>query len=80
MLSIASGFDDAGDAQQGQVMADGRLALAQLVAQGTDVQLPFAQQVHQNLQPGLIGEQLEDLNQVLFQLLRQFWERSRGPF
>ena len=80
VLAVAPGFDDAGNAQQGQVVADGRLALAQLVAQGADVQFAFAKQVHQNLQPGFIGEQLEDLDQVFFQLLGQFGERSAGPF
>lgn len=69
VLAVATWLNDAGDAEQGQVMADGRLALAQLVAQGADVQFAFAKQIHQNLQPRFVGQQLEDLDQVLFQLL-----------
>jgi len=42
VLAVASGFDDPGNPQQGQVMADGWLALAQFVAQGADVQFAFA--------------------------------------
>ena len=77
VLAVAAGLDQAGDAEQRQVMADGRLALAELVAQRRHVQFPFAGQIHQHAQAGFIRQQLEDLDEILLQLVRQF--RNGSP-
>ena len=62
VLAVAAGFDDSSDSQQGQVMADGRLTLTQLVAQRANVQFAFAKQIHQDFQPSFIGQQLEEVS------------------
>src|SRR5580692_11610379 len=50
VLSVAASFDQSGHPQQGQVMADRRLALAQPVAQCGDMQLALSGEVHENSQ------------------------------
>jgi len=72
VLSVPAGFDQPGDAEQRQMMAHRRLALSELVAQGSDVQFPFAGQIHQHAQAGFVRKQLEDLDEILLQLVRQF--------
>ena len=71
MLAVATRLNHLGHSQQGQVVADSWLALAQTLAQGGDVQFAFPHEENQDLQAGFIGQELEDLNQVFFQLLRQ---------
>lgn len=71
VLAVAAGLNHLGHAEQGEVVADSWLALAQTLAQGGDVQFTFPHQEHEDLEAGLIGQQLEDLDEVLFQLLGQ---------
>ena len=44
VFSVAAGSNQTGIAEQGEVMADSRLALLQPLAQGSDVQFAFANQ------------------------------------
>lgn len=70
VLAIAARLDQTRNTQEGKVMADGRLALVKAFAQCGHVQFVLAGEVHQNPQASFIGEQLEDLNEILFQLVR----------
>ena len=49
-------------------MADRGLGLAEPVTEGRDVQFAFPHEVHQDLEASLIRQELEDLDQILFQL------------
>ena len=72
VLAIASGFDETGNAEEGEVVADCGLALAEAVAESADVEFAFSEEVHQDAETGFIGEELEDLDEFLFQLGREF--------
>lgn len=74
VLAIASGFDETGNAEEGEVVADCGLTLAESVAESADVEFAFAEEVHQDAETGFIGEELEDLDEFLFQLGREFGE------
>jgi thiol-disulfide isomerase/thioredoxin len=56
VLAFAAALDEAGHAQQRQVMAHRRLALVQQIAQGTHVQLAALRQVVQDPQPRFVGQ------------------------
>src|SRR5690606_18916334 len=62
---LAARLDEAGDAQQGQVMAHGGLALAEARAQVGYVQPAMfgERQEKENPGPGLVAEELEDLGE-----------------
>ena len=70
VFSVTTGFDQTRRSQQSQVVADRRLALVQPFAQRRNVQFTLAQQEHQDLESRFVGEQLEDLHQVAFELFR----------
>ena len=59
-------------------MADGRLALAEPIAQGRHVQFRIAGEIHQDAEPRLVGEQLEDLDEFFFQLVGQIGKPAIG--
>lgn len=67
VFPVPAGFDEAGDSQQGEVVADGGLTLAQPIAQGAHVKFPLAVEVHQNAQTGFIRKELEDLDEIFLQ-------------
>ena len=79
VLAIATGFDKAGDSQQREVVADRGLALVEPFAERGDVQFAFPHQVHQDAQTGFVRHQLEDLDKVFFQLVRQLGNRASSP-
>ncbi len=56
VLPLAPGFDQARSAQQRQVMADGRLALAEQFAKCADVKFFRPQQIMQDSQPRGVGQ------------------------
>ena len=58
---LAAVADQAAHAEQGEVVADGRLRLRQQLAEGGDVHLAVEGQRHQDLQSRLVGQQLEDV-------------------
>ena len=64
VLALAPGLDQAGDPQERQVVAHGRLALAQAVAQVGDVQLLVLNEVEQDTQPRLVAQETGDLDEV----------------
>lgn len=78
MLAIASGLDESGDAEEGEVMADGGLTLAEAIAEGADVKFPFAEEVHQDTESGFVREELEDLDEFFFEFGGQFGEEGGG--
>src|SRR5436853_5988318 len=63
VLAIAAEANQAGHAQQGQVVTDGRLLLAEHFAKGGHVHLSILRQTQEDLESRFIGEQLEDLGQ-----------------
>ena len=66
VLAFAATADELGIAQQRQVMADGRLAFVQQLAQAAYVQLRLLRQIVKNPQPCLVREHdiaLTDLRQ-----------------
>jgi len=65
MLAVASRLDQTGDAEQRQVMADGRLTLAEPIAQSCYVQFRLAGEIHKDPQARLVRKELEDLDQLL---------------
>lgn len=72
VLSVAAGFNETGDAKESEVVADGRLALTEAVAEGADVEFSFAEEVHQDAETGFIREELEDLDEFFLQLGGEF--------
>lgn len=72
VLSVAAGFNETGDAEESEVVADGRLALTEAVAEGADVEFSFAEEVHQDAETGFIREELEDLDEFFLQLGGEF--------
>src|SRR5262249_52789838 len=58
ILALAPRRDDAAVAEQGEMMADGRLTLAELGAQGADVPLPLGED-QDDLEPGGVADVLE---------------------
>jgi hypothetical protein len=48
VLAVAARLDQSGDAQECQVVADGRLTLAQPITESRHVQLPLAGQVNED--------------------------------
>lgn len=77
MFAVAAGFDESGIAEEREVMADGGLALLQPLAEGRDVQFAFLHEVEEDLEARLIGEELEDLDQVFLQAMGQFGKPPR---
>lgn len=80
VLAVSAATDQACLTQQGQVMADSRLALLQSLAQRRDMQFVFAVQVHQHSQPSLIGEQFEHLDQLTLELAGELILLGNGFF
>jgi len=64
VLPLAPGLDQPGDAEQGQVMADRRLALAEPLAEVGHVELAVLGQVEEDPQSGLVAQELEHLRQL----------------
>ena len=60
------------DPQQGEVVADGGLALLELIAKRAHVEFLLANKIHQNSQAGFVGEQLKNLNEIFFEFIGQF--------
>jgi hypothetical protein len=58
ILTLTAGGDDTAVPQECEVMADGRLALAKLRAQGTDVAFAFGKN-QDDLKPGRIAHVLQ---------------------
>ena len=74
VFSVAAGFDEAGHAQQCEMVADSGLTLAEPIAQSRHVEFGFTGQVDENSQPRFIGKELENLDKFLFQLIGQLGE------
>jgi hypothetical protein len=74
VLALAARLDQARDAEQGQVMADGRLALAEAVAQVGDMKLAVGRQreVEQDAETGLVAQEFEDLGELTDRLIGHF--------
>ena len=60
VLAVAAAFDQAGHFQEREMMADRGLALLQQVAQRADVQFLALQEIVEDLQTGVVGQQFED--------------------
>ena len=71
VFAVASSFDQAGDSQECQVMADRWLTLVQPLAKGRNVQFAFPHEVHQDSQPSLVRQEFECLDKILFELIWQ---------
>ena len=78
VLAFAAALDQARHAQQCQMMAHCRLAFAEQLAQRPHVQLVALGQVVQNSQPGLVGKQLEELDEIVDQVVRNGQMRLLG--
>ena len=59
VLALAAGGDDPAVAEQGEVVADGRLALAELRAEGADVLLAVGED-QDHLEPGRVADVLQE--------------------
>src|SRR5205823_12581891 len=59
ILALAARGDDPAVTEQGQVMTDGRLALAELRAEGADVLLPLGQD-QDHLEAGRVADVLQE--------------------
>ena len=59
VLALTARGDDPAVTEQGQVVADGRLALAELRAKGTDVLLAIGQD-QDHLEPGRVADMLQE--------------------
>ena len=53
------------------MVTDGRLALPQLLAERLHVQFFLSIQVEENAEPGLVGEEFEDPEELVFQFGRR---------
>lgn len=80
VLSVAPRLDQPGHSQQGEMVADSRLALPQLFTQRSHVQLLLTCQIEQDPQSRLVREQLENLHKILLKLVGEFRERRGGNF
>ena len=69
VLAVTAAADQPCLAQQRQVMADGRLTLLQSFAKRRNMQFVFPIQVHQHAQACLVGEQFEQLDQIVLELV-----------
>jgi hypothetical protein len=67
VLALAAPLDQAGHAQQREMVADRRLALAEQFTQRPNVQLVPLCQVVQDSQPSFVGEQFAQLHEILDQ-------------
>ena len=70
VLAFATRLDETGDAEQSQVVADRRLALAEPGAEVGDVELAVLGEVEQDPEPGLIAQELENLGEFANGLFR----------
>src|SRR5262249_49070198 len=76
VLAVTPVADQPGHAQQGQVMAHGRLGLLEQVAQRGDVQLAILGQGQQDFEARFVGQELEDLRQSVDSSFGDFDDRS----
>jgi len=61
MLPLAARLDQAGDAEQGEVVAHRGLALAEPGAKIGDVQFAVLGEIEEDSEPRLVAQELEDL-------------------
>jgi hypothetical protein len=78
VLAVAAKTDEPGHAQQGEMVADGRLRLIKQVAQSRYMQLTILRQREQDFETGFVSQQFEDLGQTVNGPLRNL-ERGRQP-
>src|SRR5438105_2685177 len=78
VLAIAAKTDEPGHAKERQMVAYRRLRLIEQVAQGGHMQLPVLRQGEQDLQPGFVREQFEDLSETINRPAGNL-ERGRRP-
>jgi len=74
VLAFTSRLDEAGNTQQGQVMAHGGLALAEPMAQVSDVELAVGRQgeVEQDAEASLVAQKFEHLGKFADRLIGHF--------
>jgi hypothetical protein len=70
MFSIAARLEQPGRAKEREMVTDCGLALRQSFAESGDVQFPFTGETEQNLKAGFVCQQLQDLDQAAFELIR----------
>jgi hypothetical protein len=76
VLAVSAAADQPRLAQQGQMMADGRLTLLKPFAKRRNMQFGFSVQIHQDAQACLVGEQLEELDQIVLELVGKLVARA----
>ncbi len=78
VLTFTSRFDQTGDAQESEVMADRGLALAETIAQLGDVHLLVLGQVKEDSEPRFVAEEFEDLRELTDDLIGDCGHARRG--
>lgn len=78
VLSFTSRFDQAGDAQESEVVADRGLALTETIAQLGDVHLLVLGEVKENAKPRFVAEEFEDLRELADDLIGDRGHARRG--
>lgn len=78
VFSFTSRFDQTGDAQEREVVADRGLALTETIAQLSDVHLLVLGEVKEDAEPRFVAEELEDLGELTNDLIGNLGHSRRG--